>query len=108
LHLVNRFFLARAKKCAHSGPVKTLAALLAGIVYALAIAAWLGGAVAFFWSIFLAYAAKGVLAAIAMFLLPFLGQIVLAYICWPSDYSTLVVSVLGITALVSVLENFSD
>ena len=83
--------------------MKALAGILGGLFFCANVAFWVACGGAFLWSIYLAYAAKGILAALGMIFFPILGQCVLAFVLWPSDFSTLVVAVIGGKFLLALL-----
>lgn len=88
--------------------MRFLAASLTAILYVLLTALCLAALAAFVWSVILAYLAKGFLGAAAMVFFPVLGQLFLGFLCWPSDYSTLVAGTFALLLVVGALRAATD
>lgn len=92
--------------------MKIIASLLAGLYYLASFIVYLATAAVYMWSIFLAWVKFGVLGGLGALLVPILGQITMAYIAWPSDFSTVCVWVLAgnvvLAAIKATLQSAGD
>ena len=91
--------------------MKILSLLLAIVTYTYAALFTLAVAAIYLWSIWLGWLKLGLLGVFITIFMPILGQLVMCYKLWPSDYSTLVVVLLvagvPLSILHAVLERFT-
>lgn len=95
-----------------NGNMKLLSMLLAGVVYAYAIIYTLAIGAIYLWSIWLGWMKLGLLGAFITMFMPVLGQLVMCYKLWPSDFSILVLGLLAagfpLAILNALMERYTE